>query len=44
MDAHVRGIDPEVWKALRVEAVQRGVSVATLLEILWREYQQHRPS
>jgi len=37
MDVHVRGIDPDVWHALRVEAVQRGISVAKLIELLWKE-------
>lgn len=37
MDVHVRGIDPEVWRALRMEAVKRGLSVAKLIEELWRE-------
>lgn len=40
MDVHLRGIDPEVWRALRVEAVQRGISVARLIETLWRERQK----
>jgi hypothetical protein len=35
MDVHVRGIDPEVWRALRVEALQRGISVAKVIEELW---------
>ena len=39
MDVHVRGIDPEVWKELRVEALQRGLSVAKLIEELWRKRQ-----
>ena len=42
MDVHLRGIAPEVWKALRVEAVQRGISVAKLIEWLWREQQERR--
>lgn len=41
MDVHVRGIDPAAWKALRVESVQRGISVAKLIELLLAEH-QHR--
>ena len=40
MDVHVRGISPEVWRALRVEAVQCGISVAKLIELLWKERQR----
>lgn len=42
MDVHVRGIDPDVWRALRVEALQCGISVAALIEELWRSYAQGR--
>jgi hypothetical protein len=42
MDVHVRGIDPKVWQALRVESVRRGISVAKLIEELWRERQPQR--
>lgn len=37
MDVHVRGIDPEVWRALRIEAVTRSISVARLIEMLWQQ-------
>lgn len=39
LTVHVRGIDPEVWQALRVEAVKRRVSVAKLIESLWRDHE-----
>ena len=37
MDVHVRGIDPEVWHALRVEAVSQGISVGRLIADLWAD-------
>lgn len=37
MDVHVRGIDPQVWHALRVESVRREMSVAKLIEMLWQQ-------
>jgi hypothetical protein len=37
VDVHVRGIDPEVWRALRVESTRRGISVAQLIEQLWSQ-------
>lgn len=39
MDVHLRGIDPDVWKALRVEALQRETTIAKVIEDLWREHQ-----
>jgi hypothetical protein len=42
---HVRGLSPDVWRAIRAEAVQQGWSVATLIEhmwSLWREQQEQR--
>lgn len=33
----LRGMDPEVWRELRMEAVRQGISVAKLIEKLWRE-------
>lgn len=36
MDVHVRGIDPKVWQALRLESVKQGISVAKLIEALWK--------
>lgn len=38
MDVHVRGIDPEVWRELRIEALRQGISVAHLIEQVWREW------
>lgn len=35
---HVRGIPPDVWQAMRVEAVQRGISVAMLLQVMWHDW------
>jgi len=35
VDVHVRGIDPEVWKALRQTALERGEPVAKVIERLW---------
>ena len=35
MDVHVRGINPDVWQALRLAAVRRGSSVADLIEAMW---------
>lgn len=40
MDVLVRGISPDVWNALRVEAVRRQISVAKLIEMLWQERNQ----
>ena len=39
---NVRGVEPELWRAVRVEAVKRGLSIGALLnEILraWLERQ-----
>ena len=38
MNISVRNIDPEIWRALRAEAVRRGISVAALIEELWLHY------
>lgn len=36
VNVHIRGIDPDVWQELRVEAVKRGIPVGKLIEELWR--------
>jgi hypothetical protein len=44
MDVHVRGIDPDVWRALRVEAVQRGWSMGELIERMFELWQDQLAS
>jgi len=41
MDVHLRGIDADVWQALRLESVRRGVSVARVIETLWLRTEHH---
>lgn len=38
MDVHIRGINPEVWRALRVDAVKRGLTMGQLLNLIAREW------
>lgn len=38
VEIHVRDMDRETWKAIRSEAVQREVTVAQMLAILWDEW------
>ncbi len=35
IDVHVRGIDPGVWRELRLQALKDGISMAKLIEGLW---------
>lgn len=35
---HVRGLDPEVWRAIRADAVRRGISVAELIGLMWERW------
>jgi hypothetical protein len=43
MDVHVRGINPEIWRALRADAVSQGIPVAKLIEWLFVEHGNFGP-
>jgi hypothetical protein len=35
---NVRGLDPDLWRALRVESVRRGVPIGVLLNAIIRAW------
>jgi len=39
----IRDIDSEVWRAIRVEAVRQGITIAQLIENLWRQQKIRQP-
>jgi hypothetical protein len=39
----IRDIDSEVWRAIRVEAVRQGITIAQLIETLWRQQKVRQP-
>jgi hypothetical protein len=41
---HVRGIRPDVWRAIRVEAVDRDMTAGELITEMWRLYLRTEPN
>lgn len=39
-DVHVRGMDPNLWKEIRLESVRRSISIAEVLAQMWAAYKK----
>lgn len=41
---HIRNLDPSLWTAMKVEALQRRLTLAQLVAFMWRAYNNHTPA